>query len=96
MFCFFRFELKIIAITNRDSRDTFGLIMPLGKQLNVDKSDNEFRDSHPEQPIELGPHGRGVGRWVPDEKHLYLGVSEFLCKRGLGFTAEGLAPRTGW
>lgn len=29
-------------------------------------------DSHPELPVERGPHGRGVGRWVPDEKHLYL------------------------
>lgn len=29
-------------------------------------------DSHPELPVERGPHGRGVGRWVPDEKHYYL------------------------
>lgn len=43
-----------------------------GKPLNVHKSGNEFQDPCPEQPIELGPHGRGVGRWVPDEKHLYL------------------------
>lgn len=41
-------------------------------RLNADKLNHEFHDSHPEQPIELGPHGRGVGRWVPDEKHLYL------------------------
>lgn len=46
--------------------------MSQGQQLNTDKSDNECLDSHPEQPVELGPHGRGVGRWVPDEKHLYL------------------------
>lgn len=29
-------------------------------------------DSHPKEVVELGPHGRGVGRWVPEEKHLYL------------------------
>lgn len=29
-------------------------------------------DSHPELPVERGPHGRGVGRWVPEQKHLYL------------------------
>ncbi|MBN8750975.1 MAG: three-Cys-motif partner protein TcmP [Variovorax sp.] len=29
-------------------------------------------DSHPHLPIERGPHGRGVGRWVPEQKHLYL------------------------
>lgn len=31
-----------------------------------------MNDSHPELLVERGPHGRGVGRWVPDEKHLYL------------------------
>lgn len=40
--------------------------------MNADKSDDAYQDLHPEQPIELGPHGRGVGRWVPEEKHLYL------------------------
>jgi three-Cys-motif partner protein len=29
-------------------------------------------DSHPQLPIEHGPHGRGVGRWVPEQKHQYL------------------------
>jgi len=29
-------------------------------------------DTHPSLVVERGPHGRGVGRWVPDEKHLYL------------------------
>lgn len=42
------------------------------KQLNADKSDDVYPDPHPEQPIELGPRGQGVGRWVPDEKHRYL------------------------
>jgi three-Cys-motif partner protein len=40
--------------------------------LDANKSEDEFQDPYPEQPIELGPHGRGVGRWVPDEKHFYL------------------------
>jgi three-Cys-motif partner protein len=40
--------------------------------MNADKSDAELNDSHPELLVERGPHGRGVGRWVPDEKHLYL------------------------
>ncbi|OIT10473.1 hypothetical protein BL243_24400 [Ralstonia solanacearum] len=40
--------------------------------MNADKLIDDYPDPHPEQPIELGPHGRGVGRWVPDEKHLYL------------------------
>jgi hypothetical protein len=56
-----------------DCAVTSSLVMPQGrKQLNTDKSDDEYQDPHPDQPIELGPHGRGVGRWVPDEKHLYL------------------------
>lgn len=29
-------------------------------------------DAHPELPIERGPHGRGVGRWVVEEKYRYL------------------------
>ncbi|MDP3323791.1 three-Cys-motif partner protein TcmP [Hydrogenophaga sp.] len=40
--------------------------------MKADKSDDELNDSHPELLVERGPHGRGVGRWVPDEKHLYL------------------------
>lgn len=31
-----------------------------------------WTDPHPELPVERGPHERGVGRWVPEEKHLYL------------------------
>lgn len=33
---------------------------------------DEPLDSHPELPVERGPHGRGVGKWVPNEKHRYL------------------------
>ncbi|GAB3555012.1 hypothetical protein GCM10027343_43570 [Noviherbaspirillum agri] len=40
--------------------------------MNADKLAPQCQDLHPEQPIELGPHGRGVGGWVPEEKHLYL------------------------
>lgn len=29
-------------------------------------------DPYPELLIERGPRNRGVGRWVPEEKHLYL------------------------
>jgi three-Cys-motif partner protein len=29
-------------------------------------------DTHPESLIERGKHGRGVGTWVPSEKHRYL------------------------
>lgn len=29
-------------------------------------------DTHPDLPIERGKHGRGVGEWVPFEKHRYL------------------------
>ncbi|MES2932699.1 MAG: three-Cys-motif partner protein TcmP [Pseudomonadota bacterium] len=36
------------------------------------QSTNEFEDPYPDLPVERGPQGRGVGRWVPDEKHLYL------------------------
>jgi three-Cys-motif partner protein len=32
----------------------------------------ELMDSHPDLLVERGPHGRGVGRWVPEEKHFYL------------------------
>lgn len=40
--------------------------------MKTDKSDDALNDPYPEQPVERGPHDRGVGRWVPDEKHLYL------------------------
>lgn len=40
--------------------------------MAADNSHQDLRDSHPGQPIEKGPHGRGVGRWVPNEKHVYL------------------------
>lgn len=33
---------------------------------------DEPPDSHPELLVERGPHGRGVGPWVPNEKHFYL------------------------
>lgn len=42
--------------------------MPISS-VNFDK---DLMDSHPELPIERGPHDRGVGRWVPEEKHVYL------------------------
>ena len=29
-------------------------------------------DTHPGSPVERGKHGRGVGKWVPEEKHRYL------------------------
>lgn len=29
-------------------------------------------DPYPELPVERGPHGRGVGRWVVEEKYRYL------------------------
>lgn len=40
--------------------------------MTEEASHGVYPDSHPDQPIELGPHGRGVGKWVPEEKHLYL------------------------
>lgn len=43
-----------------------------GSNLRAHQSDEFSSDSHPELIIERGPHGRGVGRWVPEEKHLYL------------------------
>lgn len=42
------------------------------EHLKPDKSDDELKDPYPELPVERGPHGRGVCRWVPDEKHFYL------------------------
>jgi three-Cys-motif partner protein len=29
-------------------------------------------DTHPDLPIERGPEGKGVGSWVPNEKHMLL------------------------
>lgn len=29
-------------------------------------------DPHPDLPVELGPNGEGVGRWVPEQKHTLL------------------------
>lgn len=46
--------------------------MPQGGHLKAGKSDDELKDPYPDLPVERGPHGRGVGRWVPDEKHFYL------------------------
>lgn len=40
--------------------------------MKAEKFDGEIEDPYPDLPVEHGPHGRGVGRWVPDEKHLYL------------------------
>lgn len=40
--------------------------------MNAESSEADPQDPFPELPVERGPHGRGVGRWVPDEKHLYL------------------------
>lgn len=31
-----------------------------------------INDPLPELTVERGPHGRGVGRWVPEQKHKYL------------------------
>lgn len=40
--------------------------------MKTNKAEDALKDPHPELLVERGPHGRGVGRWVPDEKHLYL------------------------
>ncbi|ROT44542.1 hypothetical protein [Pusillimonas sp. NJUB218] len=32
----------------------------------------KLTDPYPELPIEYGPHGRGVGKWVTEQKHKYL------------------------
>lgn len=40
--------------------------------MSADKSVAPPQDPYPGHPVERGPHGRGVGRWVPQEKHLYL------------------------
>jgi three-Cys-motif partner protein len=40
--------------------------------LKKDESAQVVPDPYPALPIERGPHGRGVGRWVVQEKHRYL------------------------
>ena len=44
-----------------------------------------YPDPHPELPIERGPEGKGVGNWVPCEKHRllseYLNASRFAWKK---------------
>lgn len=42
------------------------------ENLKTEKPDDVLPDPYPELPVERGPHGRGVGRWVVDEKHRYL------------------------
>lgn len=37
-----------------------------------DTADQQTSDPFPDLPIERSTHGRGVGKWVPNEKHLYL------------------------
>jgi three-Cys-motif partner protein len=44
----------------------------LGETLRVAKPHDVSPDPYPELLIERGPHGRGVGRWVVEEKHRYL------------------------
>jgi three-Cys-motif partner protein len=40
--------------------------------LNTDMSAGPSQDLCPDLPIERGPHERGVGKWVPQDKHFYL------------------------
>lgn len=40
--------------------------------MKTEKPDDVLPDPYPELPVERGPHGRGVGRWVVEEKHRYL------------------------
>ncbi|WP_243021193.1 three-Cys-motif partner protein TcmP [Simplicispira sedimenti] len=40
--------------------------------MKTDESAQVVPDPYPALPIERGPHGRGVGRWVVQEKHRYL------------------------
>lgn len=40
--------------------------------MKAEVPDEVSPDPYPELPIERGLHGRGVGRWVVDEKHRYL------------------------
>ncbi len=44
----------------------------LGDSLKTEIPDVVSPDPYPELPVERGPHGRGVGRWVVNEKHRYL------------------------
>ena len=46
--------------------------MPQGVPLSTDMSVGQSQDPCPDLPIERGPHERGVGKWVPQEKHFYL------------------------
>ncbi|WP_454901650.1 three-Cys-motif partner protein TcmP [Variovorax gossypii] len=40
--------------------------------MNTDMSVGHSQDPCPDLPIERGPHERGVGKWVPQDKHFYL------------------------
>lgn len=40
--------------------------------MKIDGTESTSKDPQPEILVDRGPHGRGVGRWVPEEKHLYL------------------------
>ena len=40
--------------------------------MSTDMSVGQSQDPCPDLPIERGPHERGVGKWVPQEKHFYL------------------------
>lgn len=46
--------------------------MSQGARLSTDMSVGQTQDPCPDLPIERGPHERGVGRWVPQDKHFYL------------------------
>ena len=46
--------------------------MSQGARLSTDMSVGQSQDPCPDLPIERGPHERGVGRWVPQDKHFYL------------------------
>lgn len=46
--------------------------MPRGENLKSEAPYDVSPDPYPELPVERGPHGRGVGRWVVEEKHYYL------------------------
>lgn len=40
--------------------------------MKADPRHGADQDPHPELVVERGPHDRGVGRWVHEEKHHYL------------------------
>lgn len=40
--------------------------------MTTDAADDQTQDPFPDLPIERSIHGRGVGKWVPNEKHRYL------------------------